>query len=64
LLSNHLLAAAIKSCGSEHKKEKASEERCQVGVNEDEHFSELLLEASKMLDDVKTNVQYRHWDKQ
>jgi hypothetical protein len=35
-----------------------------VCVNEDEHICELSLEASKLLDDVKTNVQYRYWDKQ
>jgi len=35
-----------------------------VSVNEDEHFSELSSEATKGLNDVKTNMQYQCWDKQ
>jgi hypothetical protein len=36
---------------------------CQVGVKKTNRC-ELSIEASKGLEDVRTNVQYRHWDKQ
>jgi hypothetical protein len=36
---------------------------CQVRIKKT-NSSELSIEASKGLDDVKTRVQYRPWDKQ
>jgi hypothetical protein len=36
---------------------------CQVSVKKT-NSSELSLEASKVLDDVKTKVQYRLWEEQ
>jgi len=55
------LAAAIKSCGSEH--EGKGMITCQVRIKKT-NKREPSSEASKGLDDVKTKVQYLLWEEQ